>query len=337
MVWLWYGLGLLACVLAVMGVIELVHLWLCRRYIHFVERIFQEKPLFMSLKLPPLDDAEEVHFPTTNGLTLRGCYLKTRRPRRRGVILFGIEFDSNRYSCVPYTEALRNAGYDIFSYEPRNQGESDALPDYEPLQWVTRYEVEDAQAAIAYLKERDDADAKGIGFFGMSRGACAGLLAGARDPMIRCFVTDGVYGTRTTMLPYMRKWVALISHHYWVQHWLPTVVYRKVADTALSRVSAERACVFLHVEDAMKRLGRRPLLMIHGGDDSYIKPEMARSLWERARDPKELWIVAGAKHNQALQVANGEYTTRIVKFFEMNLARPEGDRDSPPVPEQVPA
>ena len=49
-------------------------------------------------------DAEDVRFPTPDGLTLRGCYLRTPQSPRRGVILFGLEFGSNRWSCVPYCD-----------------------------------------------------------------------------------------------------------------------------------------------------------------------------------------------------------------------------------------
>ena len=58
------------------------------------------------------------------------------------MILFGLEFGSNRWSCVPYCEFLREAGYDVFTFEPRDQGDSPAQPGYEPLQWVTDFEVE---------------------------------------------------------------------------------------------------------------------------------------------------------------------------------------------------
>src|SRR5690606_30904911 len=60
-------------------------------------------------------------------------------------------------------------------------------------------------------------------------------------------------------------------------------------------------------------------LMIHGGMDAYIKPEMARALFEHASAPKEFWLVEGAKHNQALQVAGEAYRQRILHFFEQHL------------------
>ena len=98
-----------------------------RRYMDQIVRIFEEKPLFIIPKGKPVAGAEDVRLPTADGLTLRGCYLRGRRPRR-GVILFAPEFGSNRWAALQYTDALLDAGYDIFSFEPRNQGNSDADP-----------------------------------------------------------------------------------------------------------------------------------------------------------------------------------------------------------------
>jgi hypothetical protein len=67
-------------------------------------------------------------------------------------------------------------------------------------------------------------------------------------------------------------------------------------------------------------LAPRPLLMIHGLADAYIKPEMTTRLFAFAREPKELWLVENAKHNQALQVAGEEYRQRVLRFFETHLA-----------------
>jgi hypothetical protein len=47
---------------------------------------------------------------------------------------------------------------------------------------------------------------------------------------------------------------------------------------------------------------------------------MARALFDKARAPKELWLVGAAKHNQALQVAGNEYRQRVLDFFERHLA-----------------
>src|SRR5262245_6425460 len=171
-----------------------LHFYLRRRYLHLVDRIFPEKPLFIVPRGQPAAEAEDVRFPTADGLMLAGCYFKTPR-RRRGVILFGLEFGSNRWSCRQYCEHLIRAGFDVFAYEPRNQGDSGTMPGYEPLQWLTDHEVRDAEAALAYLKGRPDADPGGVGLFGISKGGSAGLFAAAADPYVRCCVTDGAFAT----------------------------------------------------------------------------------------------------------------------------------------------
>jgi uncharacterized protein len=318
--WLWLALGLVAGILLAIGIFAAaLFRYLCSRYLDYVVRIFEEKPLFVIPWGAPRDDAEEVLFPTENGLTLCGYYLRTTIPVRKGVILFGLEYGSKRYTCVPYGQSLLEAGYDVFTFETRSQGESDSQPNYEPLQWVTNYEVADYKAALAYLKQRPDADPRGVGFFGISKGAGAGLIAGADDPYVRCFVTDGVFATRSTMLPYMRKWVAIVSTRYWLQKVLPLSFYGLIADKALKRISERRACEFPSLERCLPRLAPRPVLMIQGGSDTYITKDMARSLFRRMRRPKQLWVVEGAKHNQAFQVAGAEYASRIGQFFDSHL------------------
>lgn len=310
-------LGLVSAAAGLAGALLLV-LW---RYTRFVVRIFEEKPLFIVPRGQPILDAEDVRFRTSDGLTLVGSYFHGLRAdgQRRGVILFGVEFGANRWSCHPYCRHLLEAGYDVFSFDFRSQGQSEAQPGYEPMQWVTHYEVEDMRSAIAYLKNRPDADPRGIGFFGISRGGGAGIVAGAADPYVRCFVTDGAFGTLSTMIPYMRKWAGLYVNSRTIAARLPSWLFVLVAYCALREVGRRRSCAFPNLEQAIAKLSPRPLLMIHGGADTYIKPEIAKTLFDRAREPKAFWLVERAKHNQALHVHGEEYRRRVREFFDRYL------------------
>jgi uncharacterized protein len=322
----------LAIPLAIALFFLLVYLYLRWRYLEYALRIFQEKPLFIIPFGKPVPDAQDIRFRTADGLSLCGCYFRTTARERHGVILFGLEYGSNRWSCLPYCENLVANGFDVFTFECRNQGDSEAQPGYDPLQWVTDHEVQDFQAALAYLKSRSDGASRGIGFFGISKGGGAGLIAAARDPYVRCFVTDGIFATHTTMVPYMRRWIAIYSDRYWIQEMLPTWMYGWVGYTALKRVGQTRGCRFPHLERVMRKLSPRPLLMIHGGSDTYIKPDMARAIFDRALPPKEFWLVEGAKHNQAIQVAREEYHRRVLEFFLENLrgVKPPVERKASP-------
>jgi uncharacterized protein len=343
-IWLWIALGAAAAAAALVGLaVFAFYLYLTRKYLDVVVRIFEEKPLFVIPRGKPVEGAEEVSIAGAGGLTLRGLYLKTPAPRRKGVVLFGLEFLSNRWAAVPYCEFLLRAGYDVFTFEPRSQGDSDKQPGYEPLQWVTDFEVKDFAAALAYLRGRPDADPRGVGLFGVSKGAGAGVLAAAGDPAVLCCVTDGMFATHTTMIPYMRKWISIYSKLHWVQRNIPDWFYGAIARKAIRKIEAQRGCHFPHLERRIARLGGRPLLMIHGGADTYIKPEMARALFNRAGGTKELWVVEGAKHNQAFHTANGEYQRRVLEFFEKHMPEsgiPAAAAPTAPTPaqqEQTPA
>ena len=321
MPWLVTGVALLLFLpLAGTALMAGLYFWLCRHYLDPLKRIFLEKPLFVIPRGQPDPAAEEVALTSADGLTLRGCYQGHTAARRRGVLLFGLEFGSNRWACGPYVEYLRAAGYDVFTWEPRNQGDSDRQEGFEPLQWVTDREVADCQAALDYLKRRPDADPRGVGLYGLSKGANAGLVVAARDRSIRCAVTDGAFAHYSVMVPYMRVWFSIYNPHRPLHGLIGAWYFGTVARTAVRELGRERGVRFPDLEAAVRRLAPRPLLMIHGGADSYIKPVMARALFRYARRPKELWVVPDAKHNQAPHVAGTEYRRRVLEFFDRHLA-----------------
>lgn len=318
--WLWMGICLLAVPPIAIGLaLSVAYLYIRIKYMGFLLRIFQEKPLFIVPRGEKLAEAEDVSLAASDGLKLRGCYLKTPVAARKGVILFGLEYGSNRWACRPYCEQLLAAGYDVFAVEFRGQGDSEKDPSYEPLQWVTDRDVADMKAAIKYLLARADCDPRGIGLFGISKGGGTGLIASLDEPAIVCLATDGAYGTHTTMIPYLRRWIGIYSDRKMIQRMLPTWFYGIVGMVGRKKVARNRGVTYPSVEKAVSRF-QRPILMIHGEADTYIKPEMARALFKRARGPKELWIVPKAKHNQALIIAGEEYHAKVVAFFDKHLA-----------------
>jgi fermentation-respiration switch protein FrsA (DUF1100 family) len=179
-------------------------------------------------------------------------------------------------------------------------------------------DVADARAALTYLRSRPDFDPRGVGLFGISKGAGAGILTAADEPLIRCAATDGMFSARGTLVPYMRHWITIYNKSYFIQGLLPSWYYALLAGVALRKMGRERNVRFLELEPALRRF-RRPLLLMHGQMDNYIRPDMARRLFEHAREPKEFWLIPGAKHNLGLQVAGDEYRQRVREFFDKHL------------------
>jgi hypothetical protein len=69
--------------------------------------------------------------------------------------------------------------------------------------------------------------------------------------------------------------------------------------------------------DSQSKIGRvkAPLLIIHGGRDEIIDVWMGRRLHEMGNEPKQLWIVPGAGHNNLISAAGPAYGDRLAAFY----------------------
>lgn len=59
---------------------------------------------------------------------------------------------------------------------------------------------------------------------------------------------------------------------------------------------------------------QRPMLFIHGSDDSYVKTEMVYRLYDAKREPKQLKVFEGSQHAMSFDDNKEEYT-QLVKSF----------------------
>lgn len=292
------------------------------RYAPIVGRIFEEKPLFLPLRVQPREnEGEDVRFRTVDGLELGGTYLPARTDTRIGVLVFCHEYLSDRWSYHPYADHLRDQGFDIFTFDYRNHGTSDQDTTYRPLQWVTEHETYDLRAALEYLRSRPDRDAAGFGLFGISRGGGSALVVAAQDPGVWGVITDGAFPTRGTMLAYILRWAEIYvgSPFFWKR--MPIALFAYVGWCGRVYSQKRLACHFPDVERAVARIAPRPWLMIHGAKDAYIGPDIARKLFARAGDPKDHWIVPGAKHNRCREVQPVAYAERISNFLKLYAPR----------------
>jgi alpha-beta hydrolase superfamily lysophospholipase len=58
-----------------------------------------------------------------------------------------------------------------------------------------------------------------------------------------------------------------------------------------------------------------PLLVVHGADDSLIKPELGRKLFEAAMAPKAFVLVEGGSHHNTNAVGQAQYRQALAQLF----------------------
>jgi pimeloyl-ACP methyl ester carboxylesterase len=291
------------------------------KYTPVISKIFEMKPILLPTRVPPEPGGEDVRFRTADGIELAGIHFARRAGNRAGMVVFCHEFLSDRWSYQPFVDGLRDSGFDVFTFDFRNHGDSATDPTYRPIQWVSDREVIDLRAALDYLRTRPNHDPAGVGLFGISRGGGAALCLAADDPTVWGIVTDGAFPTHSTIVAYMYRWAEIYVSSGKFYHSLPRVFYDFVGWAGRVRSERRRGSRFVNIERAVERLAPRPWLMIHGEKDTYITVEIARALFDRAGGGKELWIVPKAKHNRCREVAPGEYTAKVADFFRRNSPR----------------
>jgi fermentation-respiration switch protein FrsA (DUF1100 family) len=78
--------------------------------------------------------------------------------------------------------------------------------------------------------------------------------------------------------------------------------------------------------DNLGRVGqvKVPVLVIHGSHDEIIPVDMARRVFAAAAEPKELYLIPGAHHNDTYLVGGREYVGRLRAFIDRTIPSTPG-------------
>jgi uncharacterized protein len=272
----------------------------------------------LPLKVEPCEpnpDAELLSIPTSGGLQLKGSLLQHPPGQSRGVIVFFPELNGTHSSALNYCQALWNDGFDILSFDFRNQGESDCQDDYSPLHWVTNFEIDDARAAIDYARSREDLQHLPMGLVGVSRGGGVALTVATQVEGIEFVAVEGAFSTNGLALHYAFRWASLFVPP-WVLKIVPLWHIRMTIFLTRLRSQLRRRCRFAPVERSLPRLRNKKVLMISGMSDSYVPNSVAEKMVEKIGGKNcQLWKVRKARHNQARRVDPEKYDAQLVEFF----------------------
>lgn len=174
-------------------------------------------------------------------------------------------------------------------------------------------EIADFLGALDYVQQRvPDAI---IGVLGYSMGGAVAIMGAARRPEVRAVVADSAFATHWGVVEYNFKRVVR----------LPAAPFLFLADRLLAWRAGYR---FREVEPLrdVARIAPRPLLLIHGLEDTIISPQDSQRLYDAAGEPKELWLVEGMDHCCAYFKDRVAYSQRVVAFFATHLAAAEAEQ-----------
>lgn len=241
---------------------------------------------------------EDVWFEAEDDLTLHGWLLPARTEEPRGTVLF---FHGNAQNVSTHVVAvwwLPRQGFNVFIFDYRGFGKSEGRPDFDGVH-------KDARAAFRTLGTLDEVDPERVVVFGQSLGASVALTATARweeGPAPVGIAAEAPFDSYRG-----------IAREKLGAFWL-TWPFQYPLSWPIPDEHAPR--------DYVADLAPIPLLLITGDQDRTIPPHHAERLLERAGEPRSLWVIEGADHNQPL--ADPRVRHRLAETFRAWL---EGDAD----------
>ena len=240
---------------------------------------------------------EEIVVSTTDNTKLDGWLIKAAAPVK-GTIIYLHGVADCKIDGIRFAKLMHDNHFNIFLYDSRRHGNSDG-------KYCTYgfYEKHDVSRVIDYLAARNDIELGKVGLFGPSMGAAVAIQAAAIDKRIIAVVSESSFATLRTIFDDYQKRMIKLPFHY-----LRNLVI----------VHAELRVKFKASEvsplEAVQTI-RIPILIVYGTDDHLIKHQYSLMLFEKANQPKEIFPIHGAAHNNMWDIAGKEYGQKLLEFF----------------------
>jgi fermentation-respiration switch protein FrsA (DUF1100 family) len=218
---------------------------------------------------------EEVRFRSADGVDLHGWFLPARGVAA-GSVLFLHGNAENISTHILSVSWMPARGFNVFLFDYRGYGASEGQPTLSGV-------LDDIDAAMRTLLARPDIDKSRVIVFGQSLGGSLAAYYAAhcafRDNM-RALVIDSAFSSYAGIVreKLAANWLT------WPFQWITSLS----VDERFSPLPA------------MKLISPIPLLVIQGDRDTIVPPHHAQRLYDAALEPKQLWIVEGAGHVQAM-------------------------------------
>ncbi len=225
---------------------------------------------------PDASMIENATFKNRHGEELDTSYHPSSRKDRLIILGHGVTGDKDRPLVVAVAEGLASKGWPCLRISFAGNGNSEG--DFRAA--TISKESEDLQDIMDQLPKN-----LRLAYAGHSMGGAVGVLTAARDPRIEVVINlAGMIRTKA----FCEREFGMVTPDegdMWDEKGCP-----------LSRAYVED----LHgIQDLFEQIGglAQPLLLIHGTADDVVLPDDSIDAHAKAREPKKLVLIEGAKHS----------------------------------------
>jgi fermentation-respiration switch protein FrsA (DUF1100 family) len=237
--------------------------------------------------------AEDIRIRSEDGTRLHGWFLPASGTAK-GTVLHLHGNAGNISNHLPLVAWLPARGYNVLMLDYRGFGRSEGKPTLDGI-------VEDALAALQYLRTRADVDAGRLVVFGQSIGGATALRMLARDEAgVRLAIIDSSFPSYRGIARDATTGSALAPLASLAASALPGPDKDPV--TALKAVAV-------------------PVIFMHGQRDSVIPPANSAALHAAAPQTSRLWKIPDAEHIGALAFP-GPWREKLVAAMDAAVKLP---------------
>jgi fermentation-respiration switch protein FrsA (DUF1100 family) len=235
---------------------------------------------------------ELVQYLSLNGKMLTALYFKTSQPPKGTIVHFHGNF-GNVSNHFPLSLFLLKYGFDVLAFDYEGYGASEGKPSPKNI-------VNDGIASVRYAYDHRRDPATGVAVFGQSLGGATAIVVTAKEPLVKGAVIEAAFTGHAAMVRaalgrHIITWPLYPFAPFFVNHSLDPIKF-------------------------VAQISPRPVFFIHGDADEIVPVAMSKELYEKAKEPKKLWIVPGAGHLEAHRIANTQYETAVADFFTTVLS-----------------
>ena len=250
-------------------------------------------------KSPDDISVEDVSFGSKSGSTLYGWFITGEDSQ--GVVILMHAIRGNRCQMIERARFLSRMGYSILLFDFQAHGESKG--DRITFGYLESYDV---RAAVKFARTR--LPHENIGIIGISLGGAACLLR--EDPLeIDALVLEAVYPDI----------VKAVSNRLRIRYGVFGKLLTPLLTWQLKPGLGVGSRNFRPI-DGIAMLNC-PVFVIAGTHDLRTTIQDSRNLYIAAPEPKELWRIDGAAHQDFHHYAGVEYENRVNEFLSRYLRK----------------
>jgi fermentation-respiration switch protein FrsA (DUF1100 family) len=240
---------------------------------------------------------DTVTFPSADGTQLHGGI--KLHPEPRGTVLCVHGLGANQSALEWRAYRLYTRGFSVFLFDLRACGKSSGRVTTGGVR-----ETEDVAAALDLCLKHRYLSRAPIVALADSMGGTATLNVAASRPEIKAVFSDAAFASMTTVI----RWG--FTRHTGLPAW----PFQRPVVRLAEKLSGERISDASAIE-TIGDIAPRHIYLAHGLCDSVVPPSDAQLLFDRARQPKHLWLVPDAGHVVGAYVDPEDYADRVTSFF----------------------